>query len=75
MEHIKEEAQVWDLMVSHFNEKEYAIDLRSELDELEKSRINSALLYCEGNRTKAAKQLGIGRTLLLHKIKKYNLLA
>jgi transcriptional regulator with PAS, ATPase and Fis domain len=47
--------------------------LNVELEEIEKQRIESALLNQNNNRTKTAKELGIGRTLLIHKIKKYDL--
>jgi len=47
--------------------------LNVELEEIEKSRIINALAMFSGNRTKAADELGIGRTLLIHKLKKYNL--
>lgn len=47
--------------------------LNVELEEIEKTRIESALLNQGNNRTKTAKELGIGRTLLIHKIKKYDL--
>ena len=47
--------------------------LNVELEEIEKTRIESALLNQDNNRTKTAKELGIGRTLLIHKIKKYDL--
>jgi len=40
---------------------------------LEASRITSALEKFNYNRTHAANDLGIGRTLLIHKIKKYEL--
>jgi transcriptional regulator with PAS, ATPase and Fis domain len=44
-----------------------------EMQELEESRISEALEKCDHNRTNTALELGIGRTLLIHKIKKYNL--
>lgn len=47
--------------------------LNVELEEIEKQRIESALLNQNNNRTKTADELGIGRTLLIHKLKKYNL--
>ena len=49
------------------------IPLATEVEMLEKERIVNALSSHEGNRTKTAKELGIGRTLLIHKLKKYNL--
>lgn len=47
--------------------------LSKEVEMLEKNRIENALYETKGNRSRAAKRLGIGRTLLLHKIKKYQL--
>lgn len=47
--------------------------LSKELEELEKRRIADAMDVAEGNRSRAAKYLGIGRTLLLHKLKKYEM--
>ena len=69
------ESEVWEMTMTHFDSQEnYNGNLLAELSHIEKDRIQAALLHCEGNRTKTAKELGIGRTLLLHKIKKYNLL-
>ena len=47
--------------------------LADEVEELEQHRIRDALEMSKGNKTHAASYLGIGRTLLLHKIKKYEL--
>ena len=49
------------------------ISLTDELIILETSRITDALVKANNNRSHAAKRLGIGRTLLIHKIKKYDL--
>lgn len=49
------------------------IPLGTEVEMLEKDRIVTALALHKGNRTKTADHLGIGRTLLLHKLKKYKL--
>lgn len=43
------------------------------LSEMEKRHIRKTLLYAEGNKTKAAKLLGIGLTTLYQKIKEYDL--
>jgi len=43
------------------------------LDELEKRYIVRTLAECEGNRTRAAAALGIGRNTLLRKLKRYGL--
>jgi transcriptional regulator with PAS, ATPase and Fis domain len=47
--------------------------LREALQSLEKSMIHSALQTCDGNRSRAAKLLGIARSNLLVKIKAYGL--
>jgi transcriptional regulator with PAS, ATPase and Fis domain len=47
--------------------------LHVEVAELEKNSILGALAMHEGNRSKAAKELGMGRTNLIAKIKKYDL--
>ena len=49
------------------------IPLATEVELLEKDRRVTALALHEGNRTRTAKELGIGRTLLIHKLKKYEL--
>lgn len=49
------------------------IPLATEVELLEKDRIVTALALHEGNRTRTADHLGIGRTLLIHKLKKYEL--
>jgi len=43
------------------------------LQEVEKDHIMKVLEYCEGNRTKASKILGISRVNLIAKIKRYGL--
>ena len=48
-------------------------DLSTTLQDVERGMIHDALVLNNNNRTKAAQYLGIGRTLLIHKIKKYNL--
>ena len=67
-----EEELVYDAVTSFFGDIE-EVSLSKEIEMLEKRRIKNALEGNEGNRTRAAKDLGIGRTLLIHKIKKYNL--
>jgi DNA-binding NtrC family response regulator len=49
------------------------VTLSNELEELEKRRIEDAMVYAEGNKSHAAKYLGMGRTLLIHKLKKYQI--
>jgi transcriptional regulator with PAS, ATPase and Fis domain len=47
--------------------------LSTELEAIEKRRIEDAMTMSNGNKSHASKYLGIGRTLLLHKLKKYNI--
>ena len=66
-----EQQALWDAL-SYFDNPEQ-IALPNELEALERSRIREALMSHKDNRSKAAAELGIGRTLLIHKIKKYDL--
>ena len=54
--------------------KIHPVTLPEEVAVLEKKRIANALEANEGNRTRTADQLGIGRTNLIAKLKKYDLL-
>ena len=47
--------------------------LTEEMENLEMSAINDALSNSNQNRTRAAKALGIGRTNLIAKMKKYRI--
>tara|TARA_B110000503_G_scaffold47944_1_gene78025 strand:+ start:1513 stop:1770 length:258 start_codon:yes stop_codon:yes gene_type:complete len=47
--------------------------LQAELADVERKAIALALDQFDYNQTKAARELGMGRTLLIHKIKKYQL--
>jgi DNA-binding NtrC family response regulator len=49
-------------------------DLPTTLQDVERGMISDALTLNNNNRTKTAQYLGIGRTLLIHKIKKYDLI-
>jgi|SaaInl6LU_22_DNA_1037377.scaffolds.fasta_scaffold68030_2 transcriptional regulator with PAS, ATPase and Fis domain len=51
----------------------YAENLNEQLETLELNCIETALQAHNGNRTKAAQLLNIGRTCLLAKMKKYKL--
>ncbi|MDE5416288.1 sigma 54-interacting transcriptional regulator [Alkalihalobacterium chitinilyticum] len=55
------------------NEADLPINRQRSMDQTEKQVIIQALLQCEGNRTKAARLLGVSRTTLYQKIKKYNI--
>jgi len=66
-----EQQALWDAM-DYFDTVEQP-NLPNELEQLERNRIREALFTNSDNRSKAAAELGIGRTLLIHKIKKYDL--
>ena len=51
----------------------YKTDLNEELATLERDYIENALEAVDGNQTKAADMLSIGRTCLIAKMKKYEL--
>ena len=51
----------------------YKTDLNEELAKLERGCIENALDAVDGNQTKAAGMLNIGRTCLIAKMKKYEL--
>ena len=51
----------------------YKTDLNEELAKLERGCIENALEAVDGNQTKAANMLNIGRTCLIAKMKKYEL--
>ena len=48
--------------------------LAFELAEVERKAIQLAIEHALGNQSKAARELGMGRTLLIHKLKKYDLI-
>ena len=62
---------VKDLAVSPTASK--AFSKKGTLDDIQKNAILDALLRWEGNRTKAAKELGITRQTIITKIKEYGL--
>ncbi|MEZ4226051.1 MAG: sigma 54-interacting transcriptional regulator [Polyangiaceae bacterium] len=50
-----------------------ATDLKSVVKQAERARIEEALRACDGNQTRAAKQLGIGRRTLIDKMHEFGL--
>ncbi len=52
----------------------YKTDLNKELSKLERGCIENALEAVDGNQTKAADMLSIGRTCLIAKMKKYEII-
>lgn len=66
-----EQLWIWD-QLDFFDQVE-PIGLTDEIARLEETRIREALKEYNNNKTHAARNLGIGRTLLIHKIKKYEI--
>ena len=48
-------------------------DLNGLVETIEVDKITHALKVCSGNRTRAAEMLGLKRTCLLAKMRKYNI--
>ena len=65
--------QLWIWEQLEFFDQVEPLGLTDEIARIEETRIREALKECDQNRTHAAKNLGIGRTLLIHKIKKYEI--
>jgi transcriptional regulator with PAS, ATPase and Fis domain len=57
-----------------FAQLDPSYSLSEELVDLEKTRIMQALEDADGNQTKAAEALSIGRTCLIAKMKKYSII-
>ena len=53
------------------DEPEETLDLRTALEGLERRLIREALQRAQGNRTEAAALLGLNRTTLVEKLRKY----
>jgi len=63
-----EALDIFDIVKENFPEA-----LHKRLANVEKDAIVEALEQTQGNQKQAADKLGMGRTLLIHKIKKYQL--
>ena len=61
---------IFDELAANY-EKIEQTPLPVDVEMLERERISDALARTQGNQTKAAKILGIGRTNLIAKMKKY----
>mgnify|MGYP001298945827 CR=1 FL=1 len=73
---MQEEETEQDALWRVTGELEFAIaidNLPEAISNLEQSNIVTALEKHKGNKTKAAEELGIGRTNLIAKIRKYNI--
>ena len=64
---------MFDSMWEESTVEELQYSLVTELEKLERERIVNALAFANGNQTKAAQSLDIGRTCLIAKIKKYRI--
>ena len=71
----QEQDMLWSMFDDLWPEHEVEVErtLASELADVERKAIYLALENTNWNQSKAARQLGMGRTLLIHKIKKYEL--
>lgn len=49
--------------------------LPDKLEKIEKTDIQNTLYECDGNQTLAARKLGVGRTCLIAKMKKFGIKA
>jgi|TARA_B110000285_G_scaffold128687_1_gene144943 transcriptional regulator with GAF, ATPase, and Fis domain len=77
MSYQKETDAIWDMIQDLWpsaNDNEAPNSLTTEMELFERSRLIQALEYHDWNQSKAAKELGIGRTNLIAKIKKYKLI-
>ena len=70
----EEQEALWKIcgeLAEYHEELKFEKALPDEVEMLERDRISDALAKAEGNQTKAAKLLKIGRTNLIAKMKKY----
>ena len=76
MDYKTEQDYIWDALDDAFPAVPvvYKTDLNEELSKLERGCIENALEAVEGNQTKAADMLSIGRTCLIAKMKKYEII-
>ncbi len=73
---LTEQDAMWELLEETFpgsKEHNLVINLPNEIAELEKTKLIQVLEFHDWNKSRAAKDLGIGRTNLIAKIKKYEL--
>tara|TARA_B100000212_G_scaffold297505_1_gene241330 strand:- start:526 stop:780 length:255 start_codon:yes stop_codon:yes gene_type:complete len=74
---ISEQDFIWEQFDNLFGpiSKDMKVEtLPQEVEKLEVKRIRLSLEQNQGNRTRTADELGIGRTNLIAKLRKYNLL-
>jgi transcriptional regulator with PAS, ATPase and Fis domain len=70
---IKEQEYFYNMFNEMWPHALEPIDLKTEVEKYEIDSITDALMKFEGNQTKAAKALSIGRTCLIAKMKKYDI--
>ena len=71
----EEQDALWQIcgeLADYHEELKFEKALPDEVEMLERDRISDALATAQGNQTRAAKLLKIGRTNLIAKMKKYN---
>ena len=64
---------LWEALGEAFPETNLQTNLNNEVAQLEIERISEALREHDGNQTKAAKALDLGRVTFIAKAKKYEL--
>lgn len=64
---------IMDQVADHFDTYQFNERLPLELEKIERQAIYEKFNEFDGNRTKTANALGIGRTNLIKKLKKYGL--
>ena len=70
----EEQDRLWDALDEAFpSDIKLQTNLNDEVTKLEMSRISEALREHDGNQTKAAKALDLGRVTFIAKAKKYEL--
>lgn len=78
MDYKTEQDYIWDALDDLFPRADtsivYKTDLNAQLETLERGCIENALKSVDGNQTKAADMLNIGRTCLIAKMKKYEII-
>lgn len=73
LEHLPKEIRE-EVMVKRQNLDQRSVsDTKGSLQQTEKQSIKNTLIGCEGNISQTARKLGIGRTTLYRKIKKYGI--
>jgi DNA-binding NtrC family response regulator len=73
---LSEQDAMWELLETNFpsnKDHNLVINLPNEIAELERTKLIQVLDFHDWNKSRAAKDLGIGRTNLIAKIKKYEL--